>query len=341
MPRLCQGARTPVRQAGSGMGRLSSLRGGVQRRTCRCMSAPPFQRDDFGRRSMNLGFSLLESEFMSLILALEGKEVKDALGLVLRGAQASCIVGLVLLISGSFIPVAFANTGGVSASPPVSAPNTTVSIQISATATLPAPSGFSNVPFFVAVLTPSGYIFGCISDSSACNIMGFSASGPGTYQCTIPFGGAASSLALVTSGGVSASDCSGSDSGTWTGMSSTLCGGVAPEGANCVGTAGFNDLVTGCTSASTYFIGFGIPNPPPSTGDTSAPGTYSVVVCWNFATQDPTVGGPVFSSAASTTTFQISPSLGVPQFPMGLGLLLAVMVSVLLFVRPKSSGVPK
>ena len=241
----------------------------------------------------------------------------------------------------SLAPAAVANTGGVSASPPLSVPNTAISIQVSATATLPTPSGYYNIPFFVAVLTPSGYIYGCISSSSACDLAGFSASGPGTYQCAIPFGGAASSLVLTTSGGVSAFDCSGSNSGTWTGMSSTLCGGVAPSGANCVGTTGFNDLVTGCTGASSYFIGFGIPNPPPSAGDTSAPGTYSVIVCWNFATQNPNGGPAVFSSAASTTTFQISPSLGVPEFPMGLGFLLAVMIPVLLFVRSKVSGVPK
>ena len=242
-----------------------------------------------------------------------------------------------MLVLGPFLPLAAANTGGVTASPPVSPPNTTVSIDISASATLPTPDGYSNTPFFIAVLTPSGYIYGCISDSSACDVVGFTASGPGTYQCDIPFGGAASSLSLATTGGVSATDCSGSDAGTWTGMSSTLCGGVAPEGANCVGSAGFDDLVTGCAAVSSYFIGFGIPNPPPSAGDTSESGTYSVVVCWNFATQDPNGGPPVFISAAYTTTFQISPSsTGVPEFPMGVLALIAVMVPVVLVLRKRA-----
>jgi len=124
-------------------------------------------------------------------------------------------------------------------------------------------------------------------------------------------------------------------------MSSTLCGGVAPEGANCLGITGFDDLVTGCTAGSSYFIGFGIPNPPPSAGDTSNSGTYSVVVCWNFATQDPNAGPAVFSTAANTTTFQISPSTGVPEFPMGFALLLAVMIPMLLFARAKFRGIPK
>ncbi|MDA4123214.1 MAG: hypothetical protein OK456_08560 [Thaumarchaeota archaeon] len=254
-----------------------------------------------------------------------------------RGIQISCAAAAILLVLGPFLPLASANTGGISASPPVSAPNTTVSIDVSASTTLPTPDGYYNTPFFVAVLTPSGYIYGCISGSSACDLDGFTASGLGTYQCTIPFGGAAASLSLATTGGVSATDCSGSDSGTWTGMSSTLCGGVSPTGANCVGTTGFNDLVTGCTAGSSYFIGFGIPNPPPSAGDTSESGTYSVVVCWNFATQDPNGGAAAFSSAAYTTTFQISPSsTGVPEFPMGLLALLAVMVPLVLVLRKRT-----
>jgi hypothetical protein len=123
-------------------------------------------------------------------------------------------------------------------------------------------------------------------------------------------------------------------------MSSTLCGGVAPEGANCVGATGFSDLVSGCTGGSSYFIGFGIPNPPPSDGDTSQVGTYHVVVCWNFATQDPNGGSPVFSSAATTTTFQIT-ATPVPEFPLGLAFLFAVAVPALLLVRAKSSAVKR
>jgi hypothetical protein len=121
-------------------------------------------------------------------------------------------------------------------------------------------------------------------------------------------------------------------------MSSTLCGGVPPEGANCVGATGFSDLVSGCTGGSSYFIGFGIPNPPPSDGDTSQVGTYHVIVCWNFATQDPNGGSPVFSTAASTTTFQIT-ATSVPEFPWGLAFLLAVAVPLMLLVRAKSSAV--
>ncbi|MDA4119673.1 MAG: hypothetical protein OK436_03705 [Thaumarchaeota archaeon] len=123
-------------------------------------------------------------------------------------------------------------------------------------------------------------------------------------------------------------------------MSSTLCGGVAPEGANCVGATGFADLVSGCTGGSSYFIGFGIPNPPPSDGDTSQVGTYNVVVCWSFATQDPNSESPVFSSAPATTTFQIT-ATPVPEFPLGLAFLLAVAVPVLLLVRAKSSAVKR
>jgi len=117
-------------------------------------------------------------------------------------------------------------------------------------------------------------------------------------------------------------------------MSSTLCGGVAPEGANCVGAAGFSDLVSGCTSGSSYFVGFGIPNPPPSVGDTSQVGTYNVVVCWNFATQDPNGGPPIFSQAATTTTFQIT-GTSVPEFPLGLFALLAIALPALMVARAK------
>lgn len=258
-----------------------------------------------------------------------------------RTLRASLIAGALLLVLGPLLPVTFANTGGVSATPSVAPANTSISIILSASVTLPTPSGFSNIPFFVAVETPSGYTFGCISSSSACDLSGFTASSPGTYKCSIPFGGAASTLSGATSGGVSApGDCSGSNSGTWTGMSSTLCGGVAPEGANCVGAAGFGDLVSGCTGGSSYFIGFGIPNPPPSDGDTSQVGTYHVLVCWNFATQDPNGGSPVFSSAATITTFQVT-ATPVPEFPLGLAFLLAVAVPVLLIVKAKSSAVKR
>lgn len=256
-----------------------------------------------------------------------------------RTLQASLIAGALLLVLGPLFPATFANTGGVSVAPSVAPANTPISIMLTASVTLPTPSGFSNIPFFVAVETPSGYIFGCISSSSACDLSGFTASGPGTYECSIPFGGAASTLSGTTSGGVSApGDCSGSNSGTWTGMSSTLCGGVAPDGANCVGATGLSDLVSGCTGGSTYFIGFGIPNPPPSDGDTSQVGTYHVVVCWNFATQDPNGGSPVFSSAATTATFQVT-ATPVPEFPLGLAFLLVVAVPVLLLVKAKSSAV--
>jgi hypothetical protein len=258
-----------------------------------------------------------------------------------RRIEVSFIVGALLLVLGPLVPITLANTGGASVSPSPAPSNTTISIQISASATLPTPSGYDNVPFFVAVLTPSGHMFGCISGSSACDLVGFTASSPGTYQCVIPFGGASSSLAVTSTGGVSTSDCSGSNAGTWTGMSSTLCGGVFPDGANCVGTTGFNDLVTGCTGGSSYAIGFGNPNEPGSTGDTSQAGTYSVVVCWDFATQDPNGGGPAFTSAAYTNTFQITPSTGVPEFPVGLVFLVALSLPVLLIVRAKSPTAPK
>lgn len=243
-----------------------------------------------------------------------------------------------MLAVGPFLPVTFANTGGVSASPNIAAPNSTINIQTSATVTLPTPTGYYNSIFFIAVLTPSGTTYGCIGGSSACDLVGFSATGPGTYSCGVPFGGATSSLSVATTGGVTApGDCTGSDAGTWTGMSSTLCGGVAPEGANCVGVTGFNDLVTGCDGSTSYFIGFGVPNLTPFAGDSSQSGTYNVVVCWQFATQDPNGGAPTFTSVASTTTFQITPSTGVPEFPLGLVALLAVAVPLMLLVKAKSS----
>jgi len=253
-----------------------------------------------------------------------------------RGVLVWSLLGALLLLLGPLLPIASANTGGVSAIPGLSPPNTTVSIQIPVTVSLPTPSGYYNTPFFVAVLTPSGFTFGCISSSSACDLVGFTASSPGTYQCDIPFGGAVSSLSVSTSGGVSAFDCSGSNSGTWTGMSSTLCGGVSPEGANCVGIAGFNDLVAGCTGGSSYFIGFGNPNVGGTQGDTSQVGTYHVVVCWYFATQSASAG-PMFPAAAYTTTFQIAPTAaGVPQFPFGLVLVIAIVLPLLLIVRARS-----
>ena len=142
---------------------------------------------------------------------------------------------------------------------------------------------------------------------------------------------------MGTTGGVAAlGDCTGSDAGTWTGMSSTLCCGTIPEGANCVGITGFNDLVTGCNTSPSYDIGFGVPNLTPFAGDTSQSGTYNVVVCWQFATQDPNGGAPTFTSVAGTPTFQITPSTGVPEFPLGLMALFAVAVPVLLLVRKSS-----
>jgi len=256
--------------------------------------------------------------------------------------RASLIAAALLPVLALLSPVTFANSGGVSATPSVAPANTSVSIGLSASVTLPTPSGYVNIPSFVAVETPSGYIYGCISDSSACDLEGFTASSPGTYQCSIPFGGAASTLSGTTTGGVSApGDCTGSNSGTWTGMSSTLCGGVAPDGANCVGATGFKDLVSGCTAGSSYWIGFGIPNPPPSDGDTSQAGTYHVVVCWNFVTQNPSGGLPVFSSAATTTTFKIT-ATSVPEFPLGFAFLLAITAPLLLLLQKWSTrGVVK
>lgn len=250
---------------------------------------------------------------------------------------SSLIAASALLISGALVPAAFADTGGVSASPSVASPNTTISVISAATLGEATPAGYSDIPVFIAVLTPSGTMYGCISDSSACKLLGFTASSSGTYQCTIPFGGAASTLSVLTTGGVTAaaSDCSGSNSGTWTGMSSSLCGGTFPAGVTCTGITGFNDLVAGC-STPPYGVGFGTLSP--STGDTSEVGTYQVVVCWGFVTQSAASVGPVTTFVASTTTFQISPPAGVPEFPLGTFAVLLIALPLLVLARAKFSA---
>ena len=244
-----------------------------------------------------------------------------------------------MLALGTLLPAAFSDSGGVSPSVSTAPPNSTINLIAQATITAPTAPGYYDQIFFIAVLTPDGTMYGCISGSSACNLIGFTSTGAGTYQCTVPFGGSAASLSSVATGDVvTYGDCSGSNAGTWTGMSSTLCGGTAPTGANCAGTTGFNELVAGCGGSSVYYIGFGIPEPSPSSGDTSQVGTYKVVVCWEFVTVNPASAGDVFSSLASTTSFQITPTSGVPQFPiapLSSLVLVAILLPALLIISRK------
>ena len=256
------------------------------------------------------------------------------MGFTSRSAGAVGLALVVALLSSApLLTAALADSGMTTASPSVAPPNTTISIINNATVSGPTPGGYYDQIFFIAVLTPSGTIYGCISDSSACNLEGFIATSPGTYQCSVPFGGTTESLSSSGTGGVSplGTECSGSDAGTWTGMSSTLCGGVAPTGATCVGMSGFNDLVNGCGDSS-YFIGFG--SLTPSSGDTSQVGTYDVVTCWAFFTSTPATG-TVAKGVASTASFQIESQEGVPQFPIGISALFAIALPVLLLARMK------
>jgi len=248
-----------------------------------------------------------------------------------------------LLLLGTFLPAAFADTGGISASPSVAPPNTTISLMSSATITGATAAGYYDSIFFIAVLTPSGFIYGCIGGSSTCGQLDFtSSSSGGTYQCKVPFGGSVATDSLSTTGGVSnyigCPESGADDSTAWTGISSNLCSGTSGIYTNiCSGASGFADLVSTCSNANVGgFIGFGDGSLSPSNGDTSQTGTYSIIVCWNFVTvvNEVVIG----SQVPSTGTFQISPSSGVPEFPLGTLALLAIALPVLVLVRAKFSA---
>ena len=234
------------------------------------------------------------------------------------------------------VPVALADSGMVSASPSLAPPNTTISMISNATLSGATPKGYYDVLSYISVLTPSGTIYTCISGSAECNLVGFTATGPGTYQCAIPFGGAAASLSVSTTGGVSpyGGDCTGSDSalfGAWTYQTtSSTCPTV---GNVCTGPSGLADLETLCTSGG-WFGGTG----SASTGDTSEAGTYQVLDCWTFYTSSPS-SGPSGKAVVSMGSFTISPASEVPQFPFGLLALFAIAVPALFLLRSRAGVV--
>jgi hypothetical protein len=231
-------------------------------------------------------------------------------------------LAILVLLSSFLVPAAFASdTFSVSASPSPAAPNNTVTLSNVANlagALVGGPPDKENL-FYVAVLTPSGAIWG----SSDWNTYQALTTSPGTGTCNIPYGGAVASGSSAVSGGASdlGGGCAGSDAFAWAQIGTTLCGGI------CTGPSGFADLVTFCPTivslalSDPYF-------PNPFGGDTSQSGTYKVVACWNNVATS--IAVPV------QTSFVIVNPSGVPEFPSGLALLMALAVPALIILRRRA-----
>jgi hypothetical protein len=194
-----------------------------------------------------------------------------------------------------------------SVSPTSAAPGTSFAITASSTSAI--------IPLFlifIAVVAPSGATYACqfigSADTPPCHGLIITA---GASSCTIPFGEAGT----VTSTG-SISGCSGSNTASWALLSVPFT--PAELYLNCANGAVL--LPSGSTAGGV--------------GSTSQIGPYTVVACWS----------PLPDSAGyyATTTFTVSPAVatGVPQFPLGLLALFAVMVPALLILR-KSVPLPK
>ena len=249
-----------------------------------------------------------------------------------RLVGVSLVLASFLLLLCTFVPAAFADSSGLTASPSAAAPNTTISLINQVTVGEATAPGYTDEIVFTVVLTPSGVILGNIVAP-----ISFTSTGSGTYQCSVPFGGAPASLTVSSTGGVTPYGfCTGDDSTFWSGISSSQCpGGTVTAPPPCSGASGLAGLESACTPGTS--LGFSPPGI--SSGDTLQAGNYQVVTCWEFATQSP-FASTVFSWSEATTTFQIQPSAGVPQFPFGLVTLSAIAVPVLILAKARSQPFP-
>jgi hypothetical protein len=228
---------------------------------------------------------------------------------------------LPILLFSTFVPAVFADSATASATPSPASPNTTITISNIATlADAPSRATDGALINYIAVLTPSGTIVGCVFyGGSPCNASfstassGGSGSG-GTGTCNVPYGGASASFSSGETGGITLAGgtCSGNDIGIWGSIGVPGCSGY------CSGTTGYNDLVKACSGG-----GSGSSILPSTTGDTSQVGTYLVVVCWLYFTATTIVAAP------ATTSFVIAQSSGVPQFPLGSLAFIALIAATL------------
>jgi hypothetical protein len=240
-----------------------------------------------------------------------------------------------LILSSSLIVVFAVEPVSTTANPSSASPNTTINLENAINMAAVADPSLTNfvVKSYTVVLTPSGSILGC---ELYCSGQAQSGTSSGTFTCTVPFGGAVASESSSTSGGVtevSPPACNVSDANAW--------GPVFPEAPGycsnnpCSGAGDFAGLQSFCNSDG----GSSVFQPGPySQGDTSQPGTYSVLTCWG---EVPGEYIDLVSFMASQTSFTITQSAGVPQFPLGIALLLAVMVPVLLVLRKRTVFVHK
>ena len=223
-------------------------------------------------------------------------------------------------------PAAFAvDSANDSASPSPASPNTTINLAsaVSVDATS-ASTGLAHSEsiLYLVVEAPSGTIYACTS-GTACNPSYQSGATPGTGTCSVPFGGTSTLSETITGGVTETGTCSGSNAAAWGPLSGFGC-----SNDPCSGSGDFSALLSSCSGSVTdVFLSI-----PFSTthGDTSESGTYNVLTCWSMS-----VTGTFGLSfvARAQTTFVITPSTGVPQFPLGMAALFALMVPLLLITR--------
>jgi hypothetical protein len=223
------------------------------------------------------------------------------------------LVILPILLFSSFAPAVFADTSATTASPPIAPPNTTIKIASTITmdATPPGTPANTEALIFVAVLKPSGTISGCAD--APCEAIFTSGATPGTGSCNSPYGGAVATGSQSTTGGVTgkAGLCIGSDASSWGTIFVTTC-----TNNPCNGAGDFATLVSYCSgSALAKVITF---TPPNTQGDTSQTGTYLAASCWS---------GGNLNLMTAQTTFVISNSTGVPEFPAP-----AILIATLGFI---------
>ena len=194
-----------------------------------------------------------------------------------------------------------ADSGAVVAIPSSGPPNTVVGLQNQFTSS----TGERIIQFFTAVIMPSGFTYACTNLAGCPVIAAFIVPG-GTAFCTVPFGGPGFFDPTGTTGGASV----------------TGCGPLLPNSAAWFPVAPnlLPVLQSMCLGGSPL-----TPLGAPSTGSTSELGVYQVITCWMNAG-----GGPGFPV---NTTFLISPSQSVPEFPLGMVAVVGVTMALVVFLR--------
>ena len=211
------------------------------------------------------------------------------------------VVGLlaVLLLSLGVSAVRADSLSSSTISPSSGTPNTIINITVNASVS----QANADDEVYVVVQAPDGSLY-LYDGLEFDNFNSTTLQPPLTATCEIPFGGAGT-LSSTAPSPLFVFDCSGSNANKWSPIVNSLT---------------IQDFVSDCPSAPTTVTD------TPGAGSTAQTGKYQVFVCME-------VGSSGLGASGSFTINSPSNPNSVPEFPLGLGLLMVMAVPALLFLK--------